>query len=166
MPAKLSLLDRLCALLARFGFYLCDARQLRRLQPGRTRMAEARGRLGPPHAQWLEADGGMTLEFSRQPQGARCYMLRFDADGVLRDVEQVLNESRFDRIQPGMTDETVRRLLGTPARSLRYALKGESEWRWRLEDDASIGHPVYFSVEFDDAMRVLRSGRFVDRRGD
>lgn len=160
-----SVLDWLCAGLTRLGVHVCDARHLRQLRVGYATYRDARSRLGEPHATWRESDGGATWEYSRQPQGTRCYMLRFDADGVLRGVNQVLNAITMARVQPGMHDTEVRRLLGAPARTLRYARKGESEWRWRIEDDAAQGVPVFFSVEFDDEMRVRRTGRHVERGG-
>lgn len=160
-----SLLDWLCARLSRLGLHVCDARHLRRLRVGYATYRDADARLGTPHAIWPESDGGATWEYSRQPQGTRCYMLRFDPAGVLRDVDQVLNAATMAEVRPGMSDAEVRRLLGTPARTLRYARKGESEWRWRIEDEPGEDAPVFFSVEFDDEMRVCRTGRHVERGG-
>ena len=109
------LIALVCSLLATIGLPACDYFALRDLEPGVSTAADVRDRLGRPGMEWQNDDGSVTWEYSRQPEGTQCYMVTIGPDGVLRSIDQVLNESGFSRIERGMTGNEVRRILGRPA---------------------------------------------------
>ncbi|PTD97571.1 outer membrane protein assembly factor BamE domain-containing protein [Pseudothauera lacus] len=160
------LLALICAALSALGLAACEELDpYRALRPGSSTAEEVRARLGPPQREWPDAqEGTTTWEYSHQPEGAECYMLTFAADGVLIAVDQVLNEARFARIQPGMDEEAVSRLLGRPARNEFFALKQERVWSWRIERGSTIVEPTFFTVSFDTAGRVVATGRYTQPR--
>jgi hypothetical protein len=85
-----------------------------------------RERLGAPTAEWPHDDGGATWEYTRRPEGTRCWMLTLDARGVLQKIEQALTEENFARIETGWSAERVRRLLGRPASEMEFPLQARS----------------------------------------
>ncbi|NMG35672.1 outer membrane protein assembly factor BamE [Azoarcus sp. TTM-91] len=154
----------LCSLLAAIGLPACDYFAVRDLKPGVSTVAEVKARLGEPQAVWPNADGSSTWEYSRQPQGAECYMATMGADGVLLRLEQVLNEANFARVESGMRQEQVLRLLGRPASRQHFALKRETVWEW-LIDRGDADAPRYFTVSFGEDGLVRGSGRYSRPRG-
>ena len=70
-------------------------------------------------------------------------------------LRQVLNPANFERIQPGMMMEEVRRTLGKPAKAITYSLKNETAWDWRYLQPPNT--PMVFTVWFDPDYRVLRT---------
>jgi hypothetical protein len=137
----------------------CDAKRISELEPGVTTEAQVRDRWGEPAAIYAEEDGGHTLEYPRQPAGQVNYMLAIGADGKLAALHQVLKPANFLRIQKGWDRAQVRRLLGLPAKTQRYALKQEEVWDWRFADG---GEARLFSVTFDAEGRVTRTATLDD----
>lgn len=146
----------LAVLLALAG---CDVRRIAELEVGVTTEAQVRAGWGEPAAVYPEADGGRTLEYPRQPAGQVNYMLSIGPDGRLLAMHQVLRPDYFARIEPGWDKDRVRRLLGRPARTQRYALKREEVWDWRFADG---GEALQFSVTFDDQGRVTATATTAD----
>ena len=155
----------LCSLLTALGIGGCDYMNLKELKPGVSTATEVRERFGTPGMEWPNADGSVTWEYTRQPQGTECFMITIGPDGVLRKIDQVLNEGTFVRIQRGMSADEVRRLLGTPASQQRFELAHETVWNWRIKSDF-VSEGTFFSVHFNDDGRVERSGRTTDYRGN
>ena len=112
----------------------CDQQKIDELEEGTSTEADVRAKFGEPAYVWNEADGGRTFEYNRQPMGHRNYMITIGADGKMSALRQVLAPHMFEKIQPGMTDEQVRRLLGMPAKRMRFALKAETDWDWQWID--------------------------------
>ena len=137
----------LAALASTLGFHGCDSLHLAKLKPGRSTAQEIRERLGPPAAEWPHGDGSVTWEYPRGPEGTRCWMLTLGDRGVLQKIEQALTEENFARIEPGWNAEQVRRLLGKPASEVKFPLKPELVWDWRI-DPATPGNRAYFHVHF------------------
>jgi hypothetical protein len=135
----------------------CDDKRIARLEEGVATEADVRAAMGQPERIWPEADGGQTLEYNRQPQGHRNYMITVGPSGVMTSLLQVLTPERFALAQPGMTQEQVRRLYGKPARIVPYALRKETEWTWRHLLDGQKGY--IFSVTFDAQGRLLHSAQ-------
>lgn len=159
------LLGCLCALLSAIGISACDYLNVRQLQPGVSTAAEVRERFGPPHMEWRNEDGSTTWEYSRQPEGVECLMITVGGDGILRGIEQVLNEESFARVEKGMNGDQVRRLLGKPASSQFFQLKRETVWEWKIDDGQAGGDPAYFTVSFNNDGRVTGTGRYTRYRG-
>ncbi|MFG6439592.1 outer membrane protein assembly factor BamE [Roseateles sp. LKC17W] len=128
-----------------------------RLQPSLSRSEDVVAAYGQPRRIWPEADGGRTLEFSSQPVGRRCVMVRLDADGRLVRIDDGLSAASRARIQPGMTHEQVSRILGTERSRVYFQLSGEDVWDWNVEPDQG-GYGLRFNVHFR-AGRVVRTSQ-------
>lgn len=133
----------------------CDAAGIQGLEEGVSTETQVRERLGAPERIWPEAGGARTLEYNRQPAGRRNYMITIGPDGVMTALRQVLAPHHFDKVQPGMDQEQVRRMLGKPARQMTYALKQQTEWDWNWLD--APAREMVFTVVFDQNGKVLKS---------
>ncbi|MDR7272326.1 hypothetical protein J2X20_005000 [Pelomonas saccharophila] len=135
-----------------------------RLQPGVSREAEVVALYGQPGRVWPEADGGRTLEYSSQPMGRHCYMVRLAADGRLVGVQDGLSPAGRALIQPGMAPEQVSRLLGRERTRVFFRLSGEDVWDWTIEPDQT-GYGMRFNVHFKDGVvaRTTQSMVFPSR---
>jgi hypothetical protein len=143
----------------------CDGLNLQELKPGVSTAAEVRARMGPPSAEYANEDGSITYEYNRQPQGTDCYMITIGRDQIMQRVEQVLNEANLARVQPGMSREEIRRLLGSPGSTTRYPASGEEVWDWRVAGTLPT-EEAHFHVHFAIADgRVTRTTRRVEVRG-
>lgn len=130
----------------------CDRKRVSELEEGVSTEADVRARFGEPAATYDDADGGHTLEYPRQPQGATNYMISIGPDGRMSALRQVLAPANFAQVLPGLDKDRVRRLLGRPAKMQAYALKAEETWDWRYADGPEI---KIFSVTFDADGRVI-----------
>lgn len=139
----------------------CDERRVARLEAGVSTEAQVRAEFGAPHTVHDEADGGRTLEYSRQPEGRVTYMITIGPEGLVRSLEQVLAPAHFERLTPGMSREAVRRALGRPAQVWAFPLKREIVWDWRWRDGTQ---DMVFSVTFDEEGRLLHTARSIDPR--
>lgn len=135
-----------------------------RLSPGTSREADVVALYGAPRRTWPESDGGRTLEYSSQPFGQHCYMVRLAADGRLVGIEDGLSPAGRARIVPGMTPEQVSRILGTERTRVYFRLSGEDVWDWTVEPEQS-GYGLRFNVHFKDGvvLRTTQSMVFRDR---
>lgn len=124
-----------------------------RLQPGVSSEANVLAIYGQPGRVWPEADGGRTLEYSTQPLGQHCYMVRIGANGRLVSVEDGLSPASRARIEPGMTPEQVNRILGRERTRVFFRNSGEDVWDWTIEPDQS-GYGMRFNVHFKDGVVV------------
>lgn len=132
-----------------------------RIEPGQTRGAEVIARHGEPTRVWPEPDGGRTLEYSTQPHGTSCYMVRVGPDDRVLSVEDTLDDSGRGRVENGMTHEQVGHLLGTPRTIQTFRLSGEEVWDWTVP---SLGAPLgikRFNVHFKDGKVVRTSATMV-----
>src|SRR5574337_920466 len=161
-PAMKRLLALFCALLSTLGLPGCDRVAMQELRPGVSTAQEVKARMGPPNHEWLNADGSVTWEYSRQPEGTECFMATIGSDHILRGIEQVLTEANFARIQPGMTPPEVLRRLGKPAKKEFFELKQEHVWSW-LIDCRMPGQKIYFTVSFNADGRVTGSGPYTEQ---
>ena len=145
------------ALLALIG---CDQQRIAKLEEGVATEADVRREFGEPAAVYAEADGARTLEFLRQPQGQVNYMITIGADGKMSALRQVLKPAEFAKVTAGMDKTEVRRVLGKPAKTVRFDLKPDEEhWDWRWLD---AQQPKLFSVTFDRDGRVIRTAAMDD----
>jgi len=133
----------------------CDDQRIKELEEGVSTEAQVRERFGEPERIWPEDGGARTLEYNRQPAGQRNYMITIGADGKMSALRQVLAPHHFEKVQPGMAQEQVRRLLGKPAKRITYDLKQETEWDWNWGDGP---RHMIFTVVFGPDGTVRRSG--------
>lgn len=139
-----------CAALFTFG---CDRNGnpieefgLDKLGKGVSTEADVRTIMGQPDSVREAADGGRTLEYPKGPQGVRTWMFYIAADGKLRDYELVLTDDNFKKVQPGMTREEVRNMLGRPRSVVPFKRKGEEVWDWKY---MHVHEERLFNVHFD-----------------
>lgn len=143
----------------------CDAINLREFKPGVSTAAEVRARMGEPGAEFRNADGTVTWEYNRQPNGTECHMLTFGPDQVLLKIEQVLNEANFAKIHAGLDKDEVRRRLGRPGSKAVYERLREEVWEWRIAGTLPT-EETYFHVHFDaDSGLVKKTSRRVEQKG-
>ncbi|MCY7318922.1 MAG: YjgB family protein [Ramlibacter sp.] len=133
----------------------CDPQRISELEEGVASEADVRARFGEPEKIWDGAAGARILEYNRQPAGQKNYMITIDPGGRMSALRQVLNPANFERIQPGMMMEEVRRTLGKPAKAVTYSLKNETAWDWRYLQLPNTS--MVFTVWFDSQYRVLRT---------
>ncbi len=133
----------------------CDAINLKELKPGLSTGYEVRDRMGAPSMEWQEKDGSRVWEYARTPQGTVNYMVIIGPDNVLREIRQMLTPENFARIQPGMSQDEIRRLLGKPAQIVPYPLKKEVVWDWKTQSENN--RETFFNVHFDESGKVTRT---------
>ncbi len=149
----------LTSLLALIG---CDPQKIAQLEEGVATEADVRKQFGEPHATYSEADGSKTFEYSRQPEGQVAYMITIGGDGKMSALRQVLKNSEFAKVKPGMDKGEVRRVLGKPAKTAKFELKPDEEhWDWRWLDGQV---PKIFSVTFNRDGKVMASAVSEDPR--
>ncbi|MCB1927753.1 MAG: hypothetical protein KDH17_06910 [Rhodocyclaceae bacterium] len=154
-----SLMKLLCGVLSMIGLGACDLFDIQAIKPGVTTAFEVRDRLGAPNTEWQNADGTVTWEYSRQPEGVSCYMITIGSDRVVATVEQVITEANMARIQPGWRREQVRRLLGRQRSEERFKDGAEVVWDWQIP--AEHLEQTFFNVHFDAAGVVVKTSRSV-----
>ncbi len=141
VPARLSLLPAIFMAAALFaGCAQWPAR------PYATE-AETIAAQGEPSRRWINADGTAVLEYSTQPEGVRCMMVTVDATGHVLGQEDALTPAGLARVQPGMTQEEVSRLLGSHRSVQYFPLSGEEVWDWNIANTGP-GIATRFNVHF------------------
>lgn len=133
----------------------CDSQRIEKLEEGLSSEADVRKQFGDPVTITEKADGTKVMEYPRQPEGSTNYLITIAADGKMSALRQVLKPAEFAKVTPGLDKAQVRRLLGKPARTIRYDLKPDEEhwdWRWLNQNE-----PKIFTVTFDRDGKVLAS---------
>jgi hypothetical protein len=126
------------------------------LMPGASGL-EVQRLMGEPALRWTGADGLTYLAYPTGPLGFKTWLISIDAAGKVRQVENVLDETHFAAIKPGMTEEQVLHVLGPPEPSgtMYFGARDELAWEWRYCDDWHAASR--FDVLFDASQRVVRS---------
>ena len=122
------------ALLALAGLMLggCASYDGRGLQPGVSTVAQVEALMGPPAERRATADGGSVDVFVRAPLGRHTYLVTFGADGVMRNIDQVLTYANADKVIPGATTRAqVRELLGPPSDISRLPRQEREVWEYK-----------------------------------
>lgn len=129
----------------------------RELKPGEDRLENVLHVMGQPAMRWQNADGTMQLAYPRGPMGLHTYMVTIAADGKLRQIENVMDQKSFARIQPGMTKEEVLYILGPsyPGWTAYFERRDELVWEWRYCD--AWNEPARFDVLFDNSTGTVRN---------
>ncbi len=134
----------------------CDFLAMKELQPGISTATEVRARLGNPAQEYRNADGTVTWEFNRQPNGTECWMVTLGPDQILRKIEQVLTEANFAKVTAGMDRDEVRRLLGAPGWKTLYKNLNEEIWDWRVAGTIPT-EEAHFHVHFDAGTGLVKT---------
>lgn len=140
----------------------CDERRIDKLEEGLATEMDVMRQFGAPIDIHTEPDGARTFEYTRQPEGTTNYFITIGTDGKMSALRQVLHPQYFERVRAGMTQAEVRRLLGQPARTQRYAAQPGEDWEWRWQDGPNAVR--LFSVSFGPDGRVLHSAVGDDQR--
>ena len=139
----------------------CD--RTNELRPGVSTTAEIIDKMGRPTMEWQEG-ADKVWEYPFTPEGTRNYMLTIGPDGILKALENVLTPENFARVQTGMRQEQIRRLLGKPASMQFFALKQEEVWEWK-EQTAQPGADMRFAVHFNNTGEVTTTSRYEIPKG-
>lgn len=134
----------------------CDT-GMSQLKPGVSTATEVRSVMGNPTFEWKAPDGSYTWEFARGPEGVVTYMVELGSDHVLRAIRQVLTEQYFAQIQPGMSRDAVRKVIGKPGQTMPFPNLQEEASSWRFEQ--SHGNPWFFNVHFAPDGTVKRTSQ-------
>ena len=129
----------------------------RGLMPGQDRLENVVSVMGQPAMQWQNADGSKQLAYPLGPMGHHTFMVYIEADGTLQKIENVLEPKHFKRIQAGMNQQEVLRILGPsyPGWTDIFERRDELVWEWRYCDDWSVS--ARFDVLFDNSSGTVRS---------
>jgi len=117
------------------------------LVPGQSTATDAEARLGEPAQQLKLANGDRALYFSRLPNGRAMYVVTVGPDGVMKSIEQRMNQASFARIVPNAwTRKEVSELLGPPGKVGRLERQQREWWEYRY----AYGYPRILYVQFSD----------------
>jgi SmpA / OmlA family len=140
----------------------CDSEKIVELTPGEATESDVRQKMGQPDDVWEDDNGSRVLEFTRQPEGTRNWQARIGPDGKLIAFKQVLTVANMDKVQAGMSELEVRRLIGKPGRVKSYELQKQTSWEYRYADGAS--QPGAFTITFDANKKVLSTAKGPDAK--
>lgn len=110
-------------------------------------------RMGPPETQ-RQLAGGSRLEFPRGPYGVHTWFVYLDANGRATRSEQVLTEANFLRINPGMSQEEARQVLGRPGEVQGLGRHRGQVWSYRYDNPFCR----WFQVELGEDQAVRSAG--------
>jgi hypothetical protein len=122
------------------------------LGPGAS-VDEVQRTLGAPTGRHA-GPAGERLEYARGPYGRHTYMLAFGPDGKLLGWEQVLTESRFDRLRAGLSREELLAAVGHPSEISRLPRQRQDLWSYRYETPFCR----WFQVSLDASGKVADTG--------
>lgn len=137
-----------------------DSMMFKGIEPGVSTEDDLRRQAGQPEIAWEEESGERRLEYPRGPEGATTWMVTIAPDGKVRSIEQVLTAENFQRVRAGMSEDTVRRMLGKPTRVEAFALKRETVWGYRWWESSQ--DKAFFNVHFGNDGRVTHTSRSDD----
>lgn len=116
------------------------------LHPGSSTADDVLRTMGKPALELPEPGGGRELFYPKGPLGTQTFVAHVDADGTLRNVDQVLSDGHFREIREGQTRDEVLHLIGPPGDTMRFA-NGNYAWMWRFQD--TWGYLSNFNVTFN-----------------
>ena len=154
----------LCLMVAAAALFTtaCDNQRIAELEEGVATEGDVRMKFGEPEKVWDGENGVRVFEYSRQPAGAKNYMITIGPDGKMTALRQVLAPHVFAKIEPGMPVETVRRMLGKPMKITPFELKNVWHYDWRYMDGPNTSDAKIFTVVFNSDLRVLSTASAAD----
>jgi hypothetical protein len=108
------------------------------LVPGKSSAAEVTALMGTPALELRRANGDTWLYFPRQPYGRATFVAIVGADGLLRRIEQRLNDADIHRARAGMRTEEVLALLGPPREISRLPRQQREVWEYPWRDATEL----------------------------
>lgn len=97
---------------------------------------------------------GTRLEFPRGPMGHHTWFVEVDLSGKVIQTEQVLKESNFSLITPGMAQDDVLQRLGRPSTTQGLGRSRGVVWNYRYENPFC----QWFQVEISQQQQVRSTG--------
>jgi hypothetical protein len=139
------------------ALYGCASYSGRNLKPGQATLQDVIATMGEPTMRWIAPDHSIQLSYPRGPAGFHSYMVYLDAGGHLQRIENVMDPASFYRIERGMSEDDVLRILGppVPAWTQYFAGRRELVWEWRYCNELS--QTSRFDVVFDGDHRKVRT---------
>ena len=134
----------------------CASYSGRGLKPGVDQLENVLEVMGQPAMRWQNPDGSVQLAYPRGPMGYHTFMVHIGSDGKLGQIENVLDEKTFSRIQPGMTKEDVLHTLGPSfsGGTAYFKARDELAWEWRYCNAWNAASRFY--VLFDNSKATVR----------
>jgi hypothetical protein len=123
--------------------------------PPGTAMSDVEARMGKPRSVVKAPDGDTVWQYPSGPIGQTTYMVRFGPDQRTRSVYQALTFAQFAKIQPGLSQDEVRLLLGPPGETMRFSRMNEEVWSYHYQASASDNR--IFNVHMDAKTGTVRS---------
>ena len=135
------------------------------LVPGVATATEVRRVMGEPAQACPLADGGQNWVYPRGPAGVETFDVLLDRDGVVKSIENVLDERSFARVRRGETNkQDVLCRFGPPIEVAYFARRRELVWDYRFQD--MWGYPARFHVLFNDDGVVTNTMQIREDYGD
>lgn len=125
--------------------------RLAKLRPGESTEQDVRKLFGNPYAV-RDLDAGRGLVYPLGPEGLHTLLIKVGSDGKYAGREDLLTRANFQRVNTGMKQVDVLKVLGPPGRTQNYTMKQETAWEWRFKDGAVTR---VFVVTFNNAGQVL-----------
>ena len=132
----------------------CAALQSPSFPPG-TAMSDVESRMGKPRGVAKAPDGDTVWQYPTGPVGQTTYMVRFGPDERTKSVYQALTFEQFTKVQPGISRDDVRLLLGPPGQTMAFTRMNEEVWSYRYQASASDNR--IFNVHFDATTGYVRT---------
>ena len=133
----------------------CDRVATGELQAGQSTVADLKAKMGEPASVNREGDKEI-WEYPLGPEGVRTYMMTINAQGTVEKIDQVLVDTNFKRIVPGMTITEVRRILGRNSKEQRFGMT-PNELTHKYKFNAGT-EDQYFDVTYNAEGRVKEVG--------
>jgi hypothetical protein len=131
----------------------CAALESPAFAPG-TSMGAVESRMGKPRAIVKAPDGDTVWQYPSGPVGQTTYMVRFGPDQRVQSVYQALTFAQFAKIQPGLSQDEVRLLLGPPAETTFFGRMNEEVWSYHYQ--AAAADNRIFNVRLDAKAGTVR----------
>lgn len=167
MPIATPLLKTKCTFVGILAALLCGCASYSgsSLHAGTSGQADTRAVMGEPaaiHPAPSDAAYAESWEYPRGPLGRHTFMARFDRQGKLVAIDQVLTIETVARIRMGQDKrDDVRRLLGRPGMVFPVRSGGEM-WDYAAYPGKSDMRKIRLSVTFDERGFATAAGESQD----
>jgi hypothetical protein len=140
------------ARLACFSSFLCACAA--QIVPGASTETDVLAYFGKPVDSRQMEGGRKEFDYSRGPRGFETWRVTLSPEGKVVSVEQLLDETNFRRLKPGMSKDEVDHILGRHFVTAEFTNSGEEVWSWRY---AEFGNrSMYFNTHFDAGTGKLK----------